>query len=116
MDLYKYNMDLYKYINYFILGGIITIFGTYLVEKYEYAPALSAYLYCTPTVILLIMYIIYKTRGLKGYYIFIIHSLINCAAVIIFFLALMFLTKYTSNTIYQNILLGSVLYIFYSIY
>lgn len=109
-------MNLYEFIKYFILGGVITIFGTYLVEKYEYAPALSAYLYCTPTVILLIMYIIYKNRGLKGYYIFIIHSLINCAAVIIFFLALMFLTKYTSNTIYQNILLGSLLYICYSIY
>lgn len=109
-------MNLYEIIKYFILGGVITICGSYLVEKYEYAPALSAYLYCTPTITLLIMYIIYKNRGLKGYYTFIMHSLINGVGFIIFFLSLIFLTKYTSNTIYQNVLLGSVLYICYSIY
>ena len=109
-------MDLYKYIQYFILGGLATIFVNYLLENYEDGPALSAYLYCAPTIYLIIMYIVYKDRGLNGYYTFIIHSIINYIANIVILLFLVFLTKYISANVYLNFSLVSILFIYYSIY
>ena len=109
-------MDLYKYIKYFILGGSATILFNYLVEKYNHGPALTAYVYCAPDIYLIIMYIIYKSRGIKGYYTFIVHSLINYIANIIVLLVLIFLTNYISKNVYLNFLLVTVLFICYSIY
>jgi hypothetical protein len=109
-------MDLYTYIQYFILGGLITVFVNYALEKYKHGPALTAYLYCAPTIYLLIIYIIYKDRGLKGYYTFIVHSLINYVANSVVILFLILLTKYTSISLYMNCLLVSILFIYYSIY
>ena len=117
MDLYKYiNMDFYKHIKYFIIGGSVTLLVNYLVENYKNGPALTAYLYCAPDIYLVIMYIIYKSRGLKGYYTFIVHSLINYTANTMVILLLTFLTKYTSINIYLNFSIVSLLFIFYSIY
>jgi len=59
-------MDLYSYIKYFILGGILMVGTNYLLDKYNNGPALVAYLYCAPTIYLIIMYIIYQTRGING--------------------------------------------------
>jgi len=109
-------MDLYKYIKYFILGGSATILVKYLVENYKHGPALNSYIYCTPDIYLVIMYIIYKSRGIKGYYTFIIHSLINYAANLIVIIILILLVKYTSLHIYTTFLLGLLFFIFYSIY
>ena len=109
-------MDLYTYIQYFILGGLITVFVNYVLEKYKNGPALTAYLYCAPTIYLLIIYMIYKDRGLKGYYTFIVHSLINYVANSVVILFLILLTKYTSINLYINCLLVSILFIYYSIY
>lgn len=109
-------MDWYKHIKYFILGGSVTLLVNCLVEKYKHGPALNAYLYCAPDIYLVIMYIIYKSRGLKGYYTFIVHSLINYTANIVVILLLVFLTKYIGTSIYINFSIVSVLFICYSIY
>jgi hypothetical protein len=109
-------MDLYKYVKYFILGGSVTLFVNYLSEKFKHGPALTAYLYCAPDIYLVIMYVIYKSRGLKGYYTFIVHSLINYIANLLVILILVVLINYTGLSIYQNFLLVSVLFIIYSIY
>lgn len=109
-------MDWYKHIKYFILGGSATLLVNCLVEKYKHGPALTAYLYCAPDIYLVIMYIIYKSRGLKGYYTFIVHSLINYTANIVVILLLVFLTKYIGTSIYINFSIVSVLFICYSIY
>jgi hypothetical protein len=109
-------MNLYESIKYFILGGSVTLLVNYLVEKYKHGPALTAYLYCAPDIYLLIMYIIYKSRGLKGYYTFIVHSLVNYAANMVVILLLTFLINCTSINIYINFLIVLILFICYSIY
>lgn len=109
-------MDWYKHIKYFILGGSATLLVNCLVEKYKHGPALTAYLYCAPDIYLVIMYIIYKSRGLKGYYTFIVHSLINYTANLILILILAFLTNYIRTSIYLNFSIVSILFISYSIY
>lgn len=108
-------MDLYKYIQYFILGGSVTILVHYLVENYKHGPALTAYLYCAPDIYLVIMYIIYKTRGINGYYSFLIHSFINYLVNILLIILLIFLTNYLSN-IYKSFFIVTLLFIGYSIY
>lgn len=109
-------MNLYESIKYFILGGSVTLLVNYLVEKYKHGPALTAYLYCAPDIYLIIMYIIYKSRGLKGYYTFIVHSLVNYAANMVVILLLTFLINCTSINIYINFLIVLILFICYSIY
>lgn len=109
-------MDLYKYVKYFILGGSVTLFVNYLSDKFKHGPALTAYLYCAPDIYLVIMYVIYKSRGLKGYYTFIVHSLINYIANLVVILLLVILINYTGLSVYLNFLLVSVLFIIYSIY
>ena len=109
-------MDLYKQIKYFVLGGSATLLVHFLVDKFKHGPALTSYLYCAPDIYLVIMYVIYKTRGLKGYYTFIVHSLINYTANLIVILILAFLTNYTSINIYINFLIVLILFICYSIY
>ena len=109
-------MHLYESIKYFILGGSATLLVHFLVDKYNYGPALTAYIYCAPDIYMIIMYIIYKSRGLKGYYTFIVHSLINYTANIVIILLLTFLTNYTSLNIYINFSIVLILFIVYSIY
>jgi hypothetical protein len=109
-------MNLYESIKYFILGGSATLLVHFLVDKYNYGPALTAYIYCAPDIYMIIMYIIYKSRGLKGYYTFIVHSLINYTANIVVILLLTFLTNYTSLNIYLNFSIVLILFIVYSIY
>jgi predicted alpha/beta-fold hydrolase len=109
-------MDLYTYIQYFILGGSVTILVNYLVENYKHGPALSAYLYCAPTIYLLIIYMIYKDRGLKGYYTFIVHSLINYVANSVVILFLILLTKYIPGKMFETSFIVSILFTLYSIY
>ena len=109
-------MNLYESIKYFILGGSATLLVHFLVDKYNYGPALTAYIYCAPDIYMIIMYIIYKSRGLKGYYTFIVHSLINYTANIVIILLLTFLTNYTSLNIYINFSIVLILFIVYSIY
>lgn len=104
-----------KHIKYFILGGSVTLLVNYLVENYKHGPALTAYLYCTPDIYLVMMYIIYKSRGINGYYTFIVHSFINYLANILLIILLIFLTNYISN-IYKSFFIVSVLFILYSIY
>jgi len=104
-----------KHIKYFILGGSATLLVNYLVENYKHGPALTAYLYCAPDIYLVIMYIIYKSRGIDGYYTFIIHSFINYLANTVLIILLIFLTNYISN-IYISFFIVSILFIFYSIY
>jgi hypothetical protein len=109
-------MDWYKHIKYFILGGSVTLLVHFLVDKFKHGPALTSYLYCAPDIYLVIMYVIYKTRGLKGYYTFIVHSLINYTANLVVILLLTFLTNYIGTSIYLNFFIVSVLFICYSIY
>jgi hypothetical protein len=109
-------MDWYKHIKYFILGGSATLLVNCLVEKYKHGPALTAYLYCAPDIYLVIMYIIYKSRGIKGYYTFIIHSLINYTANIVVILLLLLLIKYTGLHVYATFLIALLFFISYSIY
>jgi hypothetical protein len=109
-------MDLYKYIKYFILGGSATILVHFLVDKFKHGPALTAYLYCAPDIYLVIMYIIYKSRGVKGYYTFGIHSLVNYAANMVVILLLLLLIKYTGLHIYATFLIALLFFISYSIY
>jgi hypothetical protein len=109
-------MDWYKHIKYFILGGSATLLVHFLVDKFKHGPALTSYLYCAPDIYLVIMYVIYKTRGLKGYYTFIVHSLINYTANLVVILLLTFLTNYINTSIYLNFFIVSVIFICYSIY
>ena len=108
-------MDLHRYGKNFILGGMILVGTDYILDKYHNGPALTAYLYCAPTIYLLIMYIIYKSRGIDGYYTFIVHSFINYLANIVFIIFLIFLTKYLCD-VYQAFFIVSILFIFYSVY
>ena len=109
-------MDLYKQIKYFVLGGSATLLVHYVVDKFKHGPALTSFVYCAPDIYLVIMYIIYKTRGMKGYYTFIVHSSINYTANLIVILLLTLLTKYTNINIYINFLIVTLLFISYSIY
>ena len=109
-------MDFYKYIKYFILGGSATLLVNYLVENYKHGPALTAYLYCAPDIYLVVMYIVYKSSGLKGYYTFTMHSLINYTANLIIILLLVLLTNYISSNVYLNFLIVLILFICYSVY
>ena len=108
-------MNLHKYVKSFILGGIILVGTDYILDKYHNGPALTAYLYCAHTIYLIIMYVIYKSRGIDGYYTFIVHSFINYLANILLIILLIFLTNYISN-IYKSFFIISLLFIFYSIY
>lgn len=109
-------MDLYSNIKYFILGGSLMVGTNYLLEKYHNGPALTAYLYCAPTIYLLVMYIIYKTRGFNGYYTFIVHSLINYVANVLIIIALMILIKCIPTNMFTSSVIVSILFILYSIY
>jgi hypothetical protein len=105
-----------KYIRYFILGGCATIFVNYILENFEDGPALSAYIYCAPTIYLIIMYLVYIDRGINGYYTFITHSIINYIANILILFLLIFLTKYTKIDIYLSFSIATIVFLFYSIY
>ena len=105
-----------KYIRYFILGGCATIFVNYILENFEDGPALSAYIYCAPTIYLIIMYLVYIDRGINGYYTFITHSIINYIANILILFLLIFLTKYTTINIYLSFSIATIIFLFYSIY
>lgn len=109
-------MDLYKQIKYFVLGGSATLLVHYVVDKFKHGPALTSFVYCAPDIYLVIMYIIYKTRGIKGYYTFIVHSSINYTANLVVILLLTLLTNYTNINIYINFLIVTLLFIAYSIY
>ena len=109
-------MDLYTNIKYFILGGSLMVGTNYLLEKYHNGPALTAYLYCAPTIYLVVMYMIYKSRGLNGYYTFIVHSLINYVANVVIIIALMFLIKCMPTNMFKSSFIVSILFISYSIY
>ena len=109
-------MDLNTNIKYFILGGTLMAGTNYISEKYHNGPALTAYLYCAPTIYLVIMYIIYKTRGLNGYYTFIVHSLINYVANVLIIIALMFLIKYMHTNMFETSFIVSMLFTLYSVY
>jgi len=108
-------MNLHKYVKSFILGGIILVGTDYILDNYHNGPALTAYLYCAPTIYLIIMYVIYKSRGIDGYYTFIVHSFINYIANTVFIVFLIFLTKYLCD-VYKSFFIISILFIFYSIY
>lgn len=53
---------------------------------------------------------------MKGYYTFIIHSLINYGANLIVILILALLTNYIKTNLYINFFIVSVIFICYSIY
>ena len=117
IDLYKYSsMSLITNIKFFIFGGSIMVGTNYLLEKYNNGPALTAYLYCAPTIYMVVMYMIYKTRGLNGYYTFIVHSLINYVANVLIIIALMFLIKYMPGKMLETSFIVSILFTLYSIY
>ena len=109
-------MDLYQQIKYFILGGSATLLVHYAVDNFKHGPALTSFVYCAPDIYLVIMYIIYKSRGLKGYYTFIVHSSINYTANLAIILLLTLLTNYTNINIYLNFIIALVLFVCYSIY
>ena len=109
-------MNLYSNIKYFILGGSIMVGTHYLLEKYNNGPALTAYLYCAPTIYIVVMYMIYTTRGLNGYYTFIVHSLINYVANVLIIVALIFLIKYIPGKMFETSVIVSILFTLYSIY
>jgi len=109
-------MDLYKQIKYFMFGGSATLLVHYVVDNFKHGPALTSFVYCAPDIYLVIMYIIYKTRGIKSYYTFIVHSSINYTANLVVILLLTLLTNYTSINIYINFLIVTLLFIAYSIY
>ena len=109
-------MKLKEYILNFILGGLATIIVNYILDNYEHGPALTAYLYITPTIYLVIMYIVYKSAGINGYYTFLMHSLINTMYFIFTLFFLILLTRFTNWDVYFNFSLSILLFILYSIY
>lgn len=109
-------MDLYTNIKYFIFGGAIMAGTNYILEKYHNGPALTAYLYCAPTIYLIIAYLIYKKRGLNGYYTFLIHSFINYVANVFIIVVLIILIKYTIGSMFKISFITLLLFMWYSIY
>lgn len=72
-------MDISKYVGYFLLGGVVTVIGEMIIEKYESGVALSSYLYgAVPTIYMMLLWFAYIKSGKKGYDTFIVHSLVNC--------------------------------------
>ena len=72
-------MEIIKYIKYFLLGGVLTVIGEMIIEKYETGVALSSYLYgAVPTIYMMLLWFSYLKSGKKGYDTFIVHSLVNC--------------------------------------
>lgn len=109
-------MSLFTNIKYFILGGSIMVGTNYLLEKYNNGPALTAYLYCAPTIYLLIAYLIYKNRGFNGYYTFVVHSLINYLANALIIIALIFVIKNITRNLFKSSVIVAILFIWYSVY
>jgi len=106
---------IWKYIQYFFIGGFSTILFYFILENFEQGSALSAYIYCAPTIYLIAMYIIYINSGIEGFYNFLVHSLINYVPNLIIIIFVTLAVKYTN--IPMNIIFGSafVLFILYSI-
>ena len=106
---------IWKYIQYFLIGGFSTIFFYFILENFEQGSALSAYIYCAPTIYLIAMYIIFVNRGLEELYNFLIHSLINFVPNLFIIIFVTLAVKYTN--IPMNIIFGSafLLFIVYSI-
>lgn len=109
-------MSLFTNIKYFIFGGSIMVGTNYLLEKYHNGPALTAYLYCAPTIYLVIAYIIYKSRGLNGYYTFLVHSFVNYLANMLVILVLIFVIKNTTKNLFKSSFIALIMFIWYSIY
>ena len=109
-------MSLFTNIKFFIFGGSIMVGTNYLLEKYHNGPALTAYLYCAPTIYLTIAYIIYKNRGLNGYYTFVVHSLINYLANALIIIVLIFVIKNITRKLFYSSLIVAILFIWYSVY
>lgn len=110
-------MNLFTNIKYFIFGGSIMVGTNYLLEKYHNGPALTAYLYCAPTIYLIIAYLIYTNRGMSGYYTFIVHSLINYLANSLLIVVLIVLIKKNITiNLFESSFIVSILFICYSIY
>ena len=115
--MYKYSsMSLITNIKFFIFGGSIMVGTNYLLEKYHNGPALTAYLYCAPTIYLIIAHLIYKNRGLNGYYTFVVHSFINYLANILIIVVLIFLIKNITINLFNGSVIVVILFICYSIY
>jgi hypothetical protein len=109
-------MSLITNIKFFIFGGSIMVGTNYLLEKYHNGPALTAYLYCAPTIYLIIAHLIYKNRGLNGYYTFVVHSFINYLANILIIVVLIFLIKNITINLFNGSVIVVILFICYSIY
>ena len=115
--MYKYSsMSLITNIKFFIFGGSIMVGTNYLLEKYHNGPALTAYLYCAPTIYLIIAHLIYKNRGLNGYYTFVVHSLINYLANALIIIVLIFVIKNITRNLFYSSVIVAILFILYSIY
>lgn len=105
----------WNYIQYFLIGGISTILFYFILENFEQGSALSAYIYCAPTIYLIAMYIIYINEGIKGFYNFLMHSLINYLPNLLIIILISLAIKYTNIPIL--IIFGSafIFFILYSI-
>lgn len=111
-------VNIKKYIEYFVIGGLLSLFGLIIIENFENGPALSSYLYGgLPTLYLLLMWISYNEKGKEGYDTFIVHSLINCGIFYIILVILFLLTYFnrTNFNIYNDFIIATIIFIFLSI-
>ena len=57
-------MNLINYIKYFIIGGVLTLIGEIIINKFNNGIALSSYLYgAVPTIYLLLLWFSYLKTG-----------------------------------------------------
>ena len=112
-------MNLINYIKYFIIGGVLTLIGEIIINKFNNIFALSSYLYgAVPTIYLLLLWFSYLKTGKKGYDTFIVHSLINCGMFYIILLLLFILTYFYTNkkfNIFMHFFLALIIFIILSI-
>jgi hypothetical protein len=112
-------MNLINYIKYFIIGGVSTLIGEIIINKFNNGIALSSYLYgAVPTIYLLLLWFSYLKTGKKGYDTFIVHSLINCGMFYIILLLLFILTYFYTNkkfNIFMHFFLALIIFIILSI-
>jgi hypothetical protein len=112
-------MNLINYIKYFIIGGVLTLIGEIIINKFNNGIALSSYLYgAVPTIYLLLLWFSYLKTGKKGYDTFIVHSLINCGMFYIILLLLFILTYFYTNkkfNIFMHFFLALIIFIILSI-
>ena len=91
----KMALDL-SLMQYFITGGLSSMFIAAIIRKYEYGPALSAYIYgALPTIYFVFLWIAYSEKGQIGFDTFNVQTVYTCILFLSFIILVVMLSKHT---------------------